>query len=264
MSDVQELRDLAPAYVLGALDPAEVREFEAALVGSPELQREVASYRELAALLALRDSVAPPASLRAQVLDRVRQERSTQPAAGSSVVPLSAGRRQPRWLGLAPWVGLAASLALAAGLGLQVQRLEHSVGALDSTLAASQARLAARERTLNAILEPGVQLVPLTSSGEQPPGIQLFWDRRRNTAVLHAFRLPPAAEGRAYQLWLIRNGQPVPSQVFNSEPDGHALVEGITIPAEPGIEAYAVTQEPAGGSTQPTLPILLFGRVPTS
>jgi anti-sigma-K factor RskA len=263
MSDVQELRDLAPAYVLGALDPAEARDFEAALAGSPELQREVASYREVAALLALRDSAAPPAGLRERLLERVRQERSAEPTSRAPIVPLDA-RRQPRWLVVAPWVGLAASLAVAAGLGLQVRRLERSVGALDSTLAANQARLAARERTLNTILAPGVQLVPLTTSGEQPPGIQLFWDRQRNTAVLHAFRLEPAPEGHAYQLWLIRNGQPVPSQVFNSDPDGHALVEGITIPTEPGIEAYAVTQEPAGGSSQPTLPILLFGRVPTS
>jgi anti-sigma-K factor RskA len=261
---VQELRDLAPAYVLGALDPAEARDFEAALAGSPELQHEVASYRELAALLALRDSAATPAGLRERLLERVRQERSAEPPSSPPVVPLDAGRRQPRWLVVAPWVGLAASLALAAGLGLQVRRLGLSAGVLDSTLAANQARLAARERTLNAILEPGVQLVPLTSSGAQPPGIQLFWDRQRNTAVLHAFRLEPAPEGRAYQLWLIRSGQPVPSQVFNSDPDGHALVEGITIPTEPGIEAYAVTQEPAAGSSQPTLPILLFGRVPTS
>ncbi len=36
-----ELRDLASAYVLGALDPEETRAFEAALEASDDLRREV-------------------------------------------------------------------------------------------------------------------------------------------------------------------------------------------------------------------------------
>ena len=45
--------DLAAAYALGALSPDEARRFEAFLATSPEAQREVAEYREVAALLAL-------------------------------------------------------------------------------------------------------------------------------------------------------------------------------------------------------------------
>jgi anti-sigma-K factor RskA len=160
-------------------------------------------------------------------------------------------------------VGLAASVALLAWSRFEVRDLRQESEALDSALATSDARLAETERTLNRILEPGVQLVVLSATGAEAPGIQLFWDRQRNTVVLHAFRLEPAPEGRTYQLWLIRNGQPVPSQVFNSEADGHALVEGIAVPSDGGIEAYAVTQEPAGGSSEPTMPILLLGRVAT-
>ncbi|HJR51059.1 MAG TPA: hypothetical protein VJ794_08140, partial [Gemmatimonadales bacterium] len=46
-------QDLAAAYALGALSAEEARRFEAYLAGSPEAQREVAEYREVAALLAL-------------------------------------------------------------------------------------------------------------------------------------------------------------------------------------------------------------------
>ena len=59
-----EMRDLAPAYALGALSPEEARAFEAALAKSPELQREVAEYRELNAVLAAGQPVHPPAALR--------------------------------------------------------------------------------------------------------------------------------------------------------------------------------------------------------
>ena len=46
-------RDLAAAYALGALAPEDARRFEEFLAGSPETQREVAEYRDVAALLAL-------------------------------------------------------------------------------------------------------------------------------------------------------------------------------------------------------------------
>jgi anti-sigma-K factor RskA len=260
MSEPQDLRDLAPAYALGALDPDEARAFEAALSRSEELRREVASYREAAALLAFQEYQTPPADLRARVLARVRAE---SPRHDIPVVPIAEVRRPPRsGPDRALRVGLAAALLLAAWLGLERGTLTRRLATLDSTLAATRTRLAAREETLNAILEPGVQLIVLTASGEQPPGIQLFWDRQQNTAILHAFRLRPAPAGRAYQLWLIRGGRPIPSRVFNSEADGHLLLRGISIPAEPGIEAYAVTEEPVGGSPQPTGPILLLGRVP--
>jgi anti-sigma factor RsiW len=62
-------QDLAAAYALGALSPEEARRFEAYLAGSPEAQREVAEYREVAALLALAGPESVPApDLRDRVL----------------------------------------------------------------------------------------------------------------------------------------------------------------------------------------------------
>ena len=112
------------------------------------------------------------------------------------------------------------------------------------------------------ILEPGVELTVLTAPGERPPGIQIFRDKLRNRVILHAFRLTPAPAGRAYQLWILpRGGNPIPSRVFNSEADGHALAEGIEVPADVIVDGFAITQEPAGGSPQPTSAILLYGKV---
>jgi anti-sigma-K factor RskA len=41
------------------------------------------------------------------------------------------------------------------------------------------------------------------------------------------------------------------------EPDGHARVERIPVPQGGALSAAAVTVEPAGGSPQPTSPIVL-------
>lgn len=76
---------------------------------------------------------------------------------------------------------------------------------------------------------------------------------------MHSFRLKPAPAGRAYQLWLLpKQGNPIASTVFNTEPDGHGLVTRIPIP-DPGITGFALTEEPASGSPQPTSTPFLVG-----
>lgn len=245
----QEIRDLAPAYVVGALRPEETRAFDAALARDPELQREVS------ALLADSSAAAPPAGLRERLIQRVHDEKHlafpVRPESRRSMLPVLLG------------FGLAASVLLAVGLALKTRQLSRDLAARDSVLAVRDARLAARERTLNGILEPGVELTLLSATGELQPGVQLFRDRDRNVAIIHAFRLKPAPTGRAYQLWIIPlgGGNPIPSQVFNSDPDGHALVENVAVPADVTVEMYVITEEPAGGSPQPTSAPFLLGRV---
>lgn len=239
-------RDLAAAYALGALAPDEARRFEAFLAGSPEAQREVAEYRDVAALLALGGGeAAPGADLRDRVLARVAATK-TQPLARTRT-------RAPLWL------ALAASLLAVAGLGLSLRAARGELRDLRELLSDTQGRLAAREATLNAIFEPGVQMYQLTASGDPEPGIQLFYDRQRQRAIIHGFRLRQVPEDRTYQLWFIKDGKPVPSVTFKPEADGHARVEQIPVPTGGDVSAAAVTVEPESGSTQPTMPIVLVG-----
>ena len=94
------------------------------------------------------------------------------------------------------------------------------------------------------------------------PGIQFFWNAKQNRAIMHAFRLRPAPAGRTYQLWFIVNGKPVSAKVFNSDPDGHALVENIDVPPSPaGVSQVLLTEEPAGGSPQPTTTPFVGGKL---
>jgi anti-sigma-K factor RskA len=140
-----------------------------------------------------------------------------------------------------------------------VRDLRAELGRTMQRLTETSELLTAREATLNAIYEPGVQMFQLTASGDPDPGIQLFWDRQRHRAIVHGFKLKPVPEGRAYQLWFIKDGAPVPSVTFKPEPDGHVSVEQIPVPAEGEVSAAAVTVEPESGSTEPTMPILLVG-----
>lgn len=117
---------------------------------------------------------------------------------------------------------------------------------------------------LNAILDPAVSLTRLASTQAPEPGIQLFWNHRTNVVFLHAFHLKPAADKRVYQLWFIpKGGKPIPSVTFNSEPDGHGVVQGIPVPEPSEFTAAAITDEPEGGSPQPTTPVVLVGTFAT-
>ena len=250
-------QDLAAAYALGALSPEEARRFEAYLAGSPEAQREVAEYREVAALLALAGpEPVPVPDLRERVLARGR---------ASAPSPAKAPPRRS-----VPWLALAAGLAAVVGLGFglaqlrTVRDLRQELAQIGGRLDRTSDRLRTREATLNAILEPGVQMFQLTASGDPDPLIQLFWDRQRHRAVIHGFKLDSVPEGRAYQLWFIKDGAPVPSVTFKPEPTGHVLVEGIEVPAEGDVSAAALTVEPESGSPQPTSPIRMLGQLKRS
>jgi anti-sigma-K factor RskA len=252
----ENLQELAAAYALGALEPSEAKAFEALLAQSPEARREVAEYREVGALLALgAPGAAPSPDLKARVLARAARQKE---------VSLSARKSGSGWV---PWTALAASLIAVLGLGVSWQSLRREIGereaaitALRDSLSASETRLAARERTLDQLFDPNVSLVRMGTPGTPEPVVQLFWNRQNQRIMVHAFQLKPAASKRAYQLWFIpKNGKPIPSVTFNTEPSGHALVQGIEVPAGVELAAAALTDEPEGGSPQPTTTPFLVG-----
>lgn len=257
------MQELAAAYALGALSPEETRAFEAFLATSPEAQKDVAEYREVGAMLAAaaRGPV-PDQDLRARVLERV---------AGTRVASLPPGRRQRTSIPAPMWLALAASLALATWLGASLYSARGKLAArsaaedsIRAALAAVEGRLTQRENTLNWILKPGIELSMLNSTASAEPRIQFFVNRQERLAMVHAFNLGPVEAGRVYQLWFIQDGKPIPSVTFNSEADGHAMVENITVPEGSGITHAAVTIEPAGGSPAPTSEVVLLGALASS
>lgn len=252
----ENLQELAAAYALGALDPAETKAFEALLATSPEAQREVAEYREVGALLALNAGGAAPApDLKDRVIARATSQKVLR------MMPRRASS------GVLPWIALAASLVAVVGLGVagnglkrELARQKGAISALQDSLASREAKLAARERELNAILNPNVSLIRMGEPGTPKPVVQMFWNHQTRTMMIHAFQLSPAAGKRAYQLWFIpKNGKPIPSVTFNSEASGHALVEAIQVPGGVELAAAAITDEPEGGSPQPTTTPFLVG-----
>ena len=253
--------ETAGAYVLGALDEEERVAFEQELSRSSELQREVDDLREVAALLAHAAPPAlPPPGLRDRVIAEARQVRPIGGSRPEQERPAQKPRNQ--WV---PWLAAAASLVLAAAAGAGYWQEHNSRLALEreyqQTLAAVASRdddLASRDSLLAALIGPQVETTTLAATG-QPPSVRLFWNQERQTVVLAAFDLPPAPSGRTYQLWGIETGAaPVSLGTFTTGPDGRTVVT-LDVPADQAFDVSAVTEEPAGGSPQPTTTPFLVG-----
>lgn len=245
----EALRDLAAAYALGALDPQEAAAFAREVASSPELAREVAEYREVAALLALSAPGAP--------LDPTLKQRLF------ALVPHGApvlARRRP-WLEGLAWAAAAAGLLVGGTLTFKARAAGRELGRLRAELAQARALLADREGTLRTILGPGTVAFTMGATGAREPSVQGFWNRSTNRWVLYVTSLDPAPRGRAYQVWFLHGNHPTPSVTFNPGPGGTALLTLRGPEALAGLTGAAITEEPEGGSPQPSSAPILVGQV---
>lgn len=264
-------RELAAAYALGTLDPEDRDAFERQLEAQPELRRLVEEYRQSATLLA--ESVPrrdPPEGLRNRILARARQTApgapngAGHPSAGTDRQAGRIGPTSKREAGMTPWLLLAASLAGLLWLGVTHVGLRSRAEDLRERLAEARDSLGdvrAEAARLNAIVPalagPNVHLATLT--GDAQPTLRLIWNPDREVLVVVASGLERPPEGRTYQLWGLRGDEPpVSLGTFETSPDGTALV-ALSPEADPDFELSAVTEEPAGGSPQPTTQPFLVG-----
>jgi anti-sigma-K factor RskA len=263
------------AYALGALDESERGAFEAHLATCDTCKAEVRELREVAGILATTAAqIAPPPGLRDRIMSDARVVRpmssasmvdkgqvapSTKSAPPAAPQGESGARRRsgvlPRVL---PWVAAIAASVAAIFLGQQYRServartvAEQSLAGARLTMDSTSAALARRDSLIASLVAPDVQAVSVTGTGPSPSA-RYFLDRRANRIVIAASSLPPAARGRTYQLWGIETGRPpVSLGTFNTDSSGRALAS-LAVPAGLRIAVTAVTDEPTGGSAQPT------------
>ena len=265
MSEHVWLDQVAP-YALGALDEADRAAFDAHLSTCERCTREVNELRQVAGLLALASpAVAQPPGLRDRIMADARAVRpiashvsapsgSEASSAGAPSAPKPVGRVRL----VLPWLAAAAAVVFAVVFGQRLggernARLaaERALAGVRATLDSTGAALATRDSLIATLVAPDVQAVSVTGTGPSPSA-RYFLDRRRGRIVLAASSLPPAAPGRTYQVWGIETGKPpVSLGTFDTDPSGRAIAS-LRIPAGLAMAVTAVTDEPAGGSPQPT------------
>jgi anti-sigma-K factor RskA len=116
------------------------------------------------------------------------------------------------------------------------------------------------QREAIALLQrPASRVVPLAPQGSASQRASAILDLEGGRGVVLASALAPAA-GRDYELWVIRGEAKVPAGILKPGADGTAVLPVAARLLQGGRpDALAVSIEPAGGSPQPTGPIILIG-----
>jgi hypothetical protein len=267
-------------------DCEERRALEAHLASCADCRAEQRELRDAAAALALATRpITPSPHLRTRLLASLRATPQESRAAdarsanttrgGSKVVSLEAARdhRRARTLLNRPAFALAASLILCVLAALSFvlwQRngaLKSQLATLSTTLNQQQGELSARnaelertrrERALLASPEAHASELAGTHAA-QDARARLVFDAHTGEAMLTAMNLPPAPAGKAYQLWFIADGKPLPGSVFSTDAQGRAEMHEQIPTAGRRAQIFAVTVEPASGVQSPTGEIVLKG-----
>ena len=151
---------------------------------------------------------------------------------------------------------LAASVAALMGvvqdrreLGerLELERREQA-----ATVASLRTELSTRDTLLRALNDPDVRVITLTTPLPQAAAALMFWNRATNRWTFVAHDLPLLGAGRAYQLWLVLGSRPTSIGLLAPDAQGNARMDAqVRVDGSAELQ-IAVTNEPAGGSFQPT------------
>jgi anti-sigma-K factor RskA len=215
------------------------------------------------------DVIAPPVAITmpaAPSTPTLRLE-PRDPRPSSDVVRPAPAARPGAIARIAPWFAAAASLGIALQQVQSGRRVAAERDAAQSALQAATAtttqlssKLAASDSLVSALTGAQVSVVELASTAKLPPGARMFWDRVTNRWTLITHDLTPAQSGRVYQLWLVTaKAEKISAGTFNTDAQGRAVVQATYALAAADLAAIAITEEPEGGSPQPTGAILVAG-----
>ena len=267
-----EVREVAGAFVLGALEPIDAAAVRDHLASCSDAHEEIA---ELGGVLpALNQSVPivePPAGLKARLMaaaaaDLEERGRASGSAAeaprpidavrASVATPIAfpvASERAARRArtSLRTWaLGIAAVLAIVAlgGWNLRIQGQLNAANSYAQSVAA----------VLVVAAEPDSLTAVLTADGGAGSGLAAVDATGQVTMAMQD--LTPTSGSGVYEAWVIGgDGTPVPLGSFTVGATGTASFVANGLPTSSGI-VLAVTKEPGPGATTPTMPIISKGR----
>lgn len=265
MSNADQFRELIEAYALGSLDPEDRALVEAHLAaGCAECGKALEESRWLVSQLAYLAPEAPPSDkLRGRLLKTVRAEAAV--AKAQSLV--SAKPAIPLWM----WGAVAAAVVFALYNVYDAQKERAIIADLQKQVAQQveeqrreQQQLALAHREAVILTDPRSVKISMPAASKNLPPLEATWHAALGI-VVSGQNLPVPGGTRTLQLWLIPKapgGKPIPSLAVRPDPDGkfHLLVQNPP-DSQSDTKALAITEEPEGGSPQPTTTPIWVGAV---
>lgn len=252
---------MAEGYALGALDAADRAAFESHLTSCHDCARAVEEARVVVSQLAyLAPDAQPSDMLRRRLLQSVRAG-----APGAVTIPRKTA--VPVWL----WAGVAAMLVVTLYSTWEARNLQREIRATNERAALElkhrevlEAQYLAARREAMIVTDPKSVKIMMRPADKGMPEMEAMWHEKLGIVVM-AKDVPMPANDRTLQLWLIpkaAGSKPMPAGVVRPDANGQVMMLVATPPEEmPETKALAITEEPAGGSLQPTTAPKCFGTV---
>lgn len=251
------LKDLVPLYLLDLLEVEEEASLRRHLdAGCPRCASEMAATRQVLDLLPCSlPAEEPSPRVKTRLLAAIREERAAAPRA------LSWARATAASVAAAIAAAILAGTVVGHRAGTALTGLREQIDRQTEELAALRRQVRAAQESIRLVSAPGVVVADLAGQGERSTSAaRVFWDRQRERWELYAAGLPPVGPGKTYQLWFVTPSAKISAGTF--EATGEAATGSVRLPPGAGpVIAAAVTDEPAGGSPQPTGSILLLGKI---
>jgi anti-sigma-K factor RskA len=291
----EQAREALEALALDALDVSERDAVMAHVAACATCQSELAVLENTANELAYAATPLPmpPAQrdrIRARLLARAAADRGsrdpiaaiapplrvepTRAPAREDITPIRPAVPARRAFGPAAWVAMAASAIAILGVGAFMNASRERDALREALLAARAANgaqlaaldslrtaVASRDRMLASLTGPQVAVMTLASTVQAAPTGMMFWDQRHDAWTFVAHGVPMPRAGRTYQLWLVTRTAKISAGTFMPSPDGEVMMQARYALAKDSLAAVAVTDEPRGGSPEPTTqPILVAAK----
>jgi anti-sigma-K factor RskA len=258
-----EIAELAAGYALGALDADDRARFEGLLAAGDALATAaLRDFEGAVAGLAAETIVAPSPAVKAALMARIDAEGPSREAVArtlSSVNPSPSGRS--KWTIVLSGAMAAGIAAIAVGWVVSTA-YDRRVAQLAQETAALKQELDRQQSLVALLQDPATQVVALAGL-EAAPGARarMLWHETAG-GLLVAHGLPPAPEGKAYELWAIAGkSAPVPAGVFTVDARGVGSLRVAPIRVDGPVDTFAVTLEPASGVPAPTGAMYLAGKL---
>jgi anti-sigma-K factor RskA len=259
-----EVEEIAPLYVIGALDEETAHDLEVLLhSATPERQRIIAQWRDVAAMLPQALPLqTPPDYLRERLLNRIAEETQQTPieiAVEESSLREMVERDKRNFLQLvqprraesrtARWLLIAATALLAFTAGYLFKKNADLARERDDL----SEEMAAWKGQLEDIVSPKTRIIAMVGDETPQANAKVIWDTKARQWAIYIFDLPSPPSDKDYQLWYVTQNAKISAAIFRTNDQGRSVLK-LTLPQEAmvGLAATAVTLEPRGGSPQPT------------
>lgn len=235
------------SYALGELTESERAEVERNLAQYAELRKELALVEETMEAFLMKAGKVPRTGVKEKILRQItppeakviRLNAWRYAAAASIVIALSASLLAYNYYGR--WKESETSLLELRAFNQQMAQDYNHVNQ----------RLDDMETGMKIMGNPAFQRVVMKGTTNSPGAMaSVYWNQSTAETYLSIQNLKGLAQEQQYQLWAIVDGKPVDMGVFDTFDGLHKMKD------VPRAAAFAVTIEPKGGKTSPTMEMM--------